>query len=261
MAQSVPSSNAYLYEPLSVFHSLRTLELFAGGPSDLRRGRLRAHYNDPSVSYEILSYTWGNATLTHSIYIGDSVMPITTNLHSALVRLRYLDKPRVLWRDGICTNLKDNSERGKQVRHMGIFYQYAEQVIVYLGEASDGSYELLPLIKTTHSKVVPLPYGLPLPEVAFEQFGIPPAEDLVWRALRRLFLRPWWTRYWVIQEVIKGQQVIIMCGEPWDKFSTSIRAVDEHRLPLSFTTDMQHMEPVRSGLRQLSHLSTLRSTM
>jgi hypothetical protein len=114
MTQSVPSSNAYSYEPLPVFHSFRTLELFAGGPSDLRRGRLRAHYNDPSVSYEILSYTWGNATLTHSIYIGDSVMPITTSLHSALVRLRYLDKPRVLWRDGICTNLKDNSERGKR---------------------------------------------------------------------------------------------------------------------------------------------------
>lgn len=96
MTQSVPSSNTYSYEPLPVFHSFRTLELFAGGPSDLLRGRLHAHYNHPSVSYEIVSYTWGNATLTHSIYIGDSVMPITTNLHSALVRLRYSDKPRVL---------------------------------------------------------------------------------------------------------------------------------------------------------------------
>jgi hypothetical protein len=57
---------------------------------------------------------------------------------------------------------------------MGIFYQYAEQVIVYLGETSGGSHELLPWIETIHSKVVPLPYGLSLPEVTFEQFGIPP---------------------------------------------------------------------------------------
>lgn len=161
----------------------------------------------------------------HSIHIGDSMMPITTNLDSPLVKLRYNDRPRVLWIfpvsimafsclsqaanhllvgvDGICINHQSNSEEGKQVRRMGTFYKYAEQVMVYLGEASDGSHELLPLIEAISSKVIPLPYGLPLPDVALNILESRRLK-IQYGGLMTSILRPWWTRYWVIQEVIKG---------------------------------------------------------
>ena len=41
---------------------------------------------------------------------------------------------------------------------MGLIYQYVEQVIIYLGEASDGNEELPSLMEAIYSKVVDLPF-------------------------------------------------------------------------------------------------------
>ncbi len=264
MAQLLPGSNAYTYEPLKDFHSFRTLELFAGQSSEPLRGRLRTHSQDPFVTYEALSYAWGGPKMTNSIHIEDKELAITANLHHALVRLRRTGKPRVLWADGICINQKDSAEKSRQVRRMALYYQHAEQVIVYLGEAADGSEKVLSLIEKIHLHLSHVPPGLQISSTVLEAFSLPSAEDDVWEALGCLFLRPWWTRYWVIQEVIKGQNVNVFCGGwicPWDKFSNSIQAVNDHGLPFSNTADPRPMAPVRSGLRGLSNMSTLRLSM
>lgn len=86
---------------------------------DLHNIRLRQ--NEPTPSFEALSYTWGSAKDAVEVQIGDNtsnVLSITKNLHVALQNLRLTDRPRVFWIDSVCVNQDNLQERGHQVRRM-----------------------------------------------------------------------------------------------------------------------------------------------
>jgi hypothetical protein len=92
------------------------------------------------ISYEALSYCWGdNTTFKTPIVCNGARLEITRNLKSALWHLRNKEKVRVLWVDAICINQEDPLEREQQVSHMREIYEQAERVIVWLGESADGS--------------------------------------------------------------------------------------------------------------------------
>jgi hypothetical protein len=220
----------YSFDPLPIFHSFRTLELLPGHGHDPVQCNLRVHANE-TVSYEALSYCWGDPALSHHIRVnGDKRMAVTANLHAALRRLRLPDRPRVLWADGCCINQSDAEEKSRQVRQMGNFYQYAERVLVYLGEDADGSERIPQLIDAIHMSLAARP-GLAdriQPHTPFVPPGLPPPEDEAWLALRTLFLRPWWGRCWIIQEVVKAVAVELVCGRwvmDWERFAEANRAI------------------------------------
>ena len=62
---------------------------------------------------------------------------ITANLHSALQRLRLVDKPILLWADAICINQDDKAEKEAQVLLMRRIYTRADIVVADLGDAAD----------------------------------------------------------------------------------------------------------------------------
>src|SRR5687768_11157926 len=51
------------------------------------------------MSYEALSYTWGDVSQTVDIDISGSIFPATVSLEAALRCLRKTNEPRVLWVD------------------------------------------------------------------------------------------------------------------------------------------------------------------
>jgi hypothetical protein len=57
----------------------------------------------------------------------------TTNLFSALVRLRKQDVPRTFWVDAICINQGDDAEKTHQLALMGRIYKEAARAVVWLG--------------------------------------------------------------------------------------------------------------------------------
>jgi len=88
--------------------------------------------------YDALSYVWGDRQKTSSISIDEHCFDVTENLHTALRRLR--DRSiEWIWVDAICINQQDVQERGHQVRGMAKIYGKANSVLVWLGEAADGS--------------------------------------------------------------------------------------------------------------------------
>lgn len=104
------------------------------------RGEVLA-YKTP---YEALSYTWGNPRVTSEAYIqgtsGDVIpIQITTNLVSALKHVRLAHQIRTLWVDALSINQADIPERNAQVQRMKDIYKHATSVVVWLGEAADGS--------------------------------------------------------------------------------------------------------------------------
>ncbi|KAF5576135.1 heterokaryon incompatibility 6 OR allele [Fusarium pseudocircinatum] len=167
---------------------------------------------DSAPSYEALSYTWGDPSITETItmttqgFETTQQFSITSNCFSALKRLRYKDKPRVLWIDALAIDQSNVNERNHQVSLMSMIYSQAAGVIVYLGESADDSDLAIEFIMECYD---------PSPDNTSLSF---PRSDRLMDALRNFFLRPWFTRVWVIQEVFLSSEKTVHCGEqeiPW----------------------------------------------
>lgn len=81
-----------------------------------------------------------------------------------------------------------------------IIVQYAETVLVWLGEERDGSKTALERLEALGRK---LEGG-----ITQEALGVlklensPPKVKECWSPINRLFSRPWWTRVCILQEVV-----------------------------------------------------------
>ncbi|KAI8268418.1 hypothetical protein K4K58_005200 [Colletotrichum sp. SAR11_239] len=154
--------------------------------------------------YEALSYVWGDASPSEHILIEEHTVPITTNLHSALVHLRHSSEARTLWVDALCIDQSTHGERNQQVMVMGDIYKSAHQVVVWLGEAADDSHLVFEHLKDKSAKKSWPNVAKPTPRLR--------------RAWLALITRPWFFRTWVIQEVALSRKAVVMCGEdaaPW----------------------------------------------
>ncbi|RSL49822.1 hypothetical protein CEP54_012247 [Fusarium duplospermum] len=213
MPSTTAPSSAFAYRPLHNKSAMRLLELF---PSDNRTepllGRLVESDLTLQPEYEALSYVWGDTNVNEHIFLDEQAIPITPNLHSALVHLRDASDVRTIWVDALCIDQSTHAERNQQVTIMGDIYKSARQVVVWLGETADNSHLVFSYIKDKAKNTFP---NFPRPPVAHRQ---------AWKALVR---RPWFFRTWVIQEVALSRKAVIMCGEdsaPWKDLRSGNRA-------------------------------------
>lgn len=156
-------------------------------------------------AYEAMSYTWadesGDTTRRCSVFFGPywDIVYVTHNCAEALRAVRHLQSDRLVWIDSLCINQDSPDEKNHQVGLMREIYQNASTVIVYLGDASADSDAALTALKS--------------------------AATLEWRtdrlestspgsrtALQCLFQRPYFSRLWVIQEILYAQRLTIICG-------------------------------------------------
>jgi hypothetical protein len=112
---------------------------------------------------------------------------------------------------------KNIPERNVQVKRMREIYSKSWSVIVWLGEAADGSDEAVDLIARIDGlldKDKPRRAGLNglkyESSFAFNNdFG-----DAAWKPLYVLFNRPYWERVWIIQELaVHHNSTMFVCGE------------------------------------------------
>lgn len=92
---------------------------------------------EENPAYEALSYVWGDPKATLPITLNGSLFHVTTNLGSALRRLRKTTKKRVIWIDALCINQQDMQERNEQVKIMGAIYASSQELLLWLGEHRD----------------------------------------------------------------------------------------------------------------------------
>jgi hypothetical protein len=160
------------------------------------------HDKQIEISYEALSYCWGEPLFTHELTCNGVQYPITSNLCDALRRLR-TNRNRYLWVDALCINQHDPTERSMQVSNMLSIYEKAIAVIVWLGEEDDHyrvllSYDIYKLAE----------------EGSIENGHICEAHTTeLHSALHAFFARPWFSRLWIIQEVWAANYLEIRCGE------------------------------------------------
>ncbi|TVY43817.1 Heterokaryon incompatibility protein 6,OR allele [Lachnellula subtilissima] len=207
-------SSPFVYRPLDGRGAIRLLTLYPGSPCEPLRGTLQ-HTNIPEKGFEAISYTWGGDSKPCFILLDGCQMPITQSLSNALVRLRYPDRTRKLWADGLCINQTDNKEKGTQVALMPTIYTYARKVLVDLGVEADGS-EMLPELLNSLGKVdLACIREIKKSPENFLSNGLPSPDAAEWSALVAFLCRPWFLRIWVIQEVVYARDIQFFCGE-WE---------------------------------------------
>lgn len=111
-------------EPLSAYLHVAELTPFDGfGMRDLSR----------RISYEALSYTWGDSAFTRPICVNNHDFSITGSLSEALMHLWKSDTGRYLWVDAICIDQSNVEEKSIQVANMFSIYSKASCVVIWLG--------------------------------------------------------------------------------------------------------------------------------
>ena len=210
-------------------------------------GALSVNELSENVSYECLSYVWGenNDTDCCLLYLDEHVIQINANLSLALQRLRLEDKPRVIWVDFCCINQRDQEERATQVGIMYQIFSKASRVVASLGDDADGS-EHIPKflidIQAAHYQdldIRPPRPGFPAPawtEKDCIRLGLPPAGDDAWVRLEKFVSRPWFRRTWIIQEALAAKKMQIVCGRwgyPGAGLFDCLRTAFCRRLPLA----------------------------
>jgi len=233
--------------------------------------RLDTVPREEAPEYDAISYCWGEDTRTSTITCNSSEHAIRTSLFVALKY--FLDgRPpplRPLWIDAICVNQADADEKAVQVPRMGEIYKFATRTLIWLGEGTDESDEVLENINRLHQRL----HGESARQdeqtaSRLKEEGLMPDPD----GVRNLLLRPWFSRLWVVQEVALSGELDVLCGRvslAWSIFSGAIEFLRSCNLahlyfdfdqPLVVNVDADPMfktmwlDITRSNLRRDGHL-------
>jgi hypothetical protein len=189
--------------------------------------------------YTALSYFWGWETddATHEIRIlgppsrksGKSLLAeiawkiarndlgkpfyVRPNLLNALRQLRRVERDVVLWVDALCINVNDIEERNDQTKRMPAIFSRAENVSVWLGNATEYSDLALSFI----------PKILDLQRLDTLVQDVNAKEE--WLAFGKLMTNRWFSRRWVLQEVVLARSATLHCGQRavrWSDFADAV---------------------------------------
>jgi len=169
---------------------------------------LEVFRRDDSPEYETVSYTWGgeedDSTLCRPVFVGPywDVLLQTRNCWHMLRYLRPSRGIRLVWIDAICINQGDPTERALQVANMRSVYQRCSRVVIYLGADVVATPPALDIEARMH----PSRHGL-------HEFDRVMASGLggqgMAMTLSDLLTRRYFSRVWVIQEVLLSKAAVI----------------------------------------------------
>jgi hypothetical protein len=189
--------------------------------------------------YCALSYVWGSSKDTTLIVVDGKELYVTINLATAL---RHLRDPRIisyLWADAICINQSDDREKAIQVTQMGEVYKAARHTIIWLGEATVQTDEMLSCIRDARKQIqaweglrrADVSGDTDVSESSDQSEGSEASEEddsLDLEGLEALIDLPWFTRVWIYQELIFSPDPWLQCGRTrvrWMDLSTVVASL------------------------------------
>jgi hypothetical protein len=237
-SKHVMENQFYQYQPLLDLHDIRLLHIQSGIGDDEVSCILSHVSLTAPLKYETLSYTWGDTETTRVIYVEGKKLQVTTNLYSALLRLRFPDCSRTLWVDAICINQVDIPERNRQVEIMREIYSNQE-VIVWLGDETDldcVAFDFIHIFDDEHFRNNGINWDNK--EAVWSlHYSLIKEKPTLARAVWKLLQRPWFHRVWIIQEVAMAKKATLICGKhtvDWSSFLRMTNFIRKNDLDSSF---------------------------
>lgn len=208
-------------------HEIRVLRLEPASSSDseikcsLGKKPLSTQW---PLNYEALSYNWGNTANDEKIWVNAQLCSVTTNLKSFLQHRRQSQNFVDLWIDALCINQADLQEKSQQIPLMNVIYMASSQLTIWLGPGSEDSHIAMEYLKelgqeSTYTKM-------------------PILKGTMLTAIQRLLSRSWFSRIWIVQELVLGgmagkmSRVSLRCGDnemPWATFIVALARMRAHQ--------------------------------
>ncbi|KAL6364486.1 hypothetical protein LRP88_01887 [Fusarium phalaenopsidis] len=222
-------SESFTYTEIPQGGFFRLLKIYPGSADDPLVCDLFIAEIDTAPPYTALSYVWGDPTKSAEIICSDFICHIGQSLSDGLRRMRDADEDRIAWADAICINQNDNIEKGHQVDLMGVIYDKARDVLVWLGPDTTGSAEeAFRCMRTINNKIytktdkeefIPTKEEMPWTYLAMKPEGASEYTDITGNrygrrstlpsvlgtngkdCIGKLFNLTWFSRVWILQEV------------------------------------------------------------
>ncbi|KAK4238600.1 heterokaryon incompatibility protein-domain-containing protein, partial [Achaetomium macrosporum] len=198
------STEGFRYKPLSEPDSIRllVLEPSAQPEADLRghliHTTIRERGDDICTGYIAISYVWGDPTAKGSIILGGQPVSLTASLDAALRGIRDSSVTLRAWADAICIDQGNIAERNQQVSLMGSIYSLADHTVIFLGSITPDAELVLRSAARWHA--------------LSEGELIQATADAVSRTQDAILSRPWFTRTWILQELVLSRDPWVQCG-------------------------------------------------
>lgn len=224
---------------------------------------LETYALDNCPEYEAVSYTWGgeegDSTNSRPVYVGPywDVLMQTRNCWEMLRFLRPRRGIRLVWTDAVCINQQNIPERSVQVANMGRIYSECSQVVVYLGPdiapvLPAGRYPRRHKLQDVGSDGIQITLPRGLNNGSADVDGNVPARF----TLENLLQRRYFSRLWVVQELILGKRVVMRIGDVdfWTDAGTPSTTGSRNRGPNAFATQSQFSQ---GNLNSATNLTTM----
>ncbi|KAK5126138.1 hypothetical protein LTR85_011493 [Meristemomyces frigidus] len=249
------SLNGFVYSELKP-DEIRLLVISPGQRQDSLHGSLRHASLDAQPQYMAISYAWGKLSFDCILHMDHGYIRITKSLHDALRNFRDEHAQVVLWADAVCIDQAGLKERNHQVSLMARIFSQAEEVLVWLGEATEADHVAFRVIKfLEHTRLqtlvaselhdVNMDAGL---EAVFNDHMLPVLSDSIcpccsqridWRedglshafnTLTSVWEKPWFQRLWVVQEVALANTATVYAGSCRVNFTSLEFAAISHSM-------------------------------
>lgn len=208
---TIPNQNAWI----------RLLKIFPSksGKNHYELITFNFHNHPP---YKAISYAWGDPESSRYVSIvqgrRQGWLKVPVNLHAALETLRDQTEDVLVWADSVCINQQDDGEKNQQLPRIPAIYGNAGQVVVWLGVEMDDSKRAQELLHN----------------IAHGEVHLNPDVDL--SSVVSLFDRDYWSRLWVVQEILHARDIVVRCGRswlPWDDYMRASRFFQSEKVSLT----------------------------
>ncbi|KAM3070281.1 hypothetical protein ACMFMG_010117 [Clarireedia jacksonii] len=238
-AKKCTEEKAYtLYDDLPSRH-IRLLRILPDSPTGEICCELVPYPLVRRPSYIALSYAWGSPSSHRKIIVNGEPYTVYENLWRFLNQARKLGSrfSGWLWIDALCINQFDHKDKEQQIVFMPDIYRSADVVMIWLGPEYGGSDTAMRLVNK------PVCYW----QAKNNVLG-------VWRkpggiAIRGICSRRYWRRLWIVQEMMLGQKVEVMCGAmiiPLDSLKNFLFVLHE-RQPSSRVAENTEYQLIRQS--------------
>lgn len=173
---------------------------------------------DTAPSFYALSYVWNSIAKDVPITCNGKRLMITASLAHAFKRSMRWGRGIWLWADGMCINQDDVAERSHQVTLMGEIYTRASKVLAHLpynqqGDNDSGAWSAISLMNLLNRVWSRDSDYSGKPEEEWERILSTNQNSIdMWKASLHLWMNPWFTRSWILQEGVLGDTVVIFFG-------------------------------------------------
>lgn len=175
--------------------------------------RCRLNHAPLRTGHISLSYRWAKSDPMKSIYINGQLFEVSLHLwnflHVARRKFNSLDR---LWIDAICIDQNNVEERNHQVPLMGEIYSNSRLVITWLGTYCPGAQYVKSFRNNHVDSAVSSSFANPTIDSSYPYINHNDNEFQDQEALVDFFENEYWSRAWIVQEILLAQKGYVLVG-------------------------------------------------